>query len=254
LKAIAVVTAYNVERTLERTIREIPKDVVDKIIVVDDGSSDRTNEVARSLDVELIAHEKNRGYGAAQKTGYKAALRDDADIVVLIHGDSQCDPKLVSYLIAPIHLSVCDFVLGNRIRSKREAQANGMPMWKYYANRLLTEVENLVLGLNLGECHSGYRAYSRQVLETIPFEKASNGYAFDQELIVQAAYFGFRIGDVPITLLYPPDASSISFRNSLSYARITLISLIRYVLHRANLTKFDLLVKNQGRNPECTNQ
>lgn len=231
------------EKTLERTIREIPRDVIDKIIVIDDGSRDRTAEIARTLNVAVIVHESNRGYGAAQKTGYKAALRDGADLVVLIHGDYQCDPRLVSYLVAPIKLDVCDFVLGNRVRSRKEARGNGMPTWKYYANRLLTEVENLVLGLNLGEAHSGYRAYSRRVLETVPFEKASDRYAFDQEFIVQAAYFGFRIGDVPVTLRYMPEASSISFRTGLGYARITLNALFRYLLHRINLKKFSLLTK-----------
>lgn len=239
-----VITAYNVEKTLERTVSAIARDVVDKIIVVDDGSRDRTQRIARALDVELIVHEKNSGYGAAQKTGYRTALLDGADIVVLIHGDYQTDPRLIPYLIAPVELGVCDFVLGNRVRSRDEARANGMPMWKYYANRLLTETENLILGLNLGEAHSGYRAYSRRVLETIPFEKASNRYAFDQEFIVQAAYYGFRIGDVPVTLRYMPDASSISFRTGLGYARITLTALLRYLLHRAHIRKFDLLIKS----------
>jgi glycosyltransferase involved in cell wall biosynthesis len=232
-----------VEKTLERTISEIPRDIVDKVIVVDDGSQDRTKEIARSFDVKLAIHEANQGYGAAQKTGYKAALRDGADIIVLIHGDYQTDPRLVSYVIAPVKFGVCDFVLGNRVRSRSEARVNGMPLWKYYANRFLTEIENLILGLNLGEAHSGYRAYSRRVLETIPFEKASNGYAFDQELIVQAAYFGFRIGDVPVTLKYMADASSISFRTGLGYAWVTVTTLMRYLLHKANIKKFYLLVR-----------
>jgi glycosyltransferase involved in cell wall biosynthesis len=243
LRTVVVVTAYNVEKTLERTVREVPRDVADKIIVVDDGSHDGTSHVARKLDVELIVHDTNRGYGAAQKTCYRAALRSGADIVVLIHGDYQMDSRLIPYLVAPIQLGVCDLVLGNRIRSKRETLAGGMRLWKYYANRLLTEVENVVLGLNLGEAHTGFRAYSRQILEEIPFEKASNGYAFDQEFLVQAAYFGFRIGDVPVTVRHPPKSSSISLSTGLSYAWGTLAALVRYLLHCAHLKRYELLVK-----------
>lgn len=243
MRTVVVVTAYNVEKTLERAVREVPRDVADKIIVVDDGSRDGTSQVARKLDVELIVHEANRGYGAAQKTCYRAALRSGADIVVLIHGDYQMDSRLIPYLVAPIRLGVCDFVLGNRIRSKREALAGGMRLWKYYANRLLTEIENLVLGLNLAEAHSGYRAYSRKVLEEIPFERASNGYAFDQEFLVQAAYFGFRIGDVPVTVRHPPEASSISPSTGLSYACATLAALVHYLLHCAHLKRYELLAE-----------
>jgi glycosyltransferase involved in cell wall biosynthesis len=244
MKTIAVVTAYNVEKTLERTVREIPRDVIDKIIVIDDCSRDRTAEIARSFDVELITHEQNRGYGGGQKTGYKAALREGADIIVLIHGDYQCDPRLVSYLVAPVQLGVCDIVLGNRVRSIREAKMSGMPMWKYYANRLLTQLENLVLGLNLAEAHTGYRAYSRKVLETLPFEKDSDRYAFDQEIIVQAAYFGFRIGDVPVTNRYMSEASSIGLRTSLTYAAKTLGALLRFVLHKMRIWRYDLLISS----------
>lgn len=240
-KTVVVVTAYNVEKTLERTVNEIPRDLIDKIIVVDDCSDDRTGEIAKSLDVELITHERNRGYGGGQKTGYRAALHDGADTIVLIHGDYQCDPRLISYLVGPVRLGVCDIVLGNRVRSRSEAKASRMPMWKYFANRMLTELENLVLGLNLAEAHSGYRAYSRKVLETVPFDKASDGYAFDQEIIVQAAYFGFRIGDVPVTNRYMAEASSISFRTSLEYAWVTLRALFGFVLHKLRIRRYYLL-------------
>lgn len=241
-KVIAVMPAYNAGTTLEKTYRDIPPGSVDEVIVVDDASRDSTVEIARALGLPVIVHPRNRGYGANQKTCYDEALRRGADIVVMIHPDYQYDSRLTSLLTGFIEAGVCDVILGSRIRTRREALGSGMPVYKYIANRVLTLVENVVLGQNLGECHSGFRAYSRRVLETIPYHANSDDFVFDSQFLVQAVHFGFRLGDVPVPVRYMPEASSINFRRSVTYGLGTLWTLVRYLLHRIGLRRDPLFV------------
>lgn len=227
-KVVVVMPAYNAEKTLERTYKEIPKDVVDEVLVVDDDSLDKTVAIAKKLGIKTVVHPKNLGYGGNQKTCYKEALKMGANIVVMIHPDYQYDPSLTKFLVDPIKRNVFDIMLGSRIRSRREALAGGMPIWKYISNRFLTLVENLVLGLSLSEYHTGFRAYSRKVLEKVDFEKFSNDFVFDQEIIIAAAVGGFRIGEIAVPVRYFPEASSINFLRSVRYGILTLLTLIKY--------------------------
>jgi glycosyltransferase involved in cell wall biosynthesis len=242
-RVVVVMPAYNAEATLERTWRDLPRDTVDEIILVDDASRDRTVEIARRLGVTVIQHPENRGYGANQKTCYRAALERGADIVAMIHPDYQYDARLLPLLTGFIDAGICDVVLGSRIRSRQEALAGGMPAWKYLANRVLTVIENVVLGQNLGDFHSGLRVYARAVLETIPFEANSDDFVFDSQFLVQAAHFGFRIGDVPVPARYFAEASSIDFRRSVGYGLGTLWALVRYVAHRAGIARSPLFAR-----------
>ena len=236
-KVVVVMPAYNAESTLEPTYRNLPRDGIDAIILGDDASRDRTVEIAERLGLIVLRHRENRGYGANQKTCYRAALERGADIIAMIHPDYQYDPRLLPLLIQFVELDVCDVMLGSRIRTRAEALAGGMPFWKYLANRTLTFVENVVLGQNLGDFHSGLRVYRRQVLETIPFEENSDDFVFDSELLAQAAHFGFRLGDVPVPARYFPEASSIGFRRSVVYGLGTLYTLVRYLAHRLGLVR-----------------
>lgn len=224
--------AYNAEKTLARTVADIPPDSVDRIILVDDCSKDNTVSIAKELGLQVIQHGQNMGYGGNQKTCYRAALEQGADIVVMIHPDYQYDSRLVPYLTGLIKDGICDVVLGNRIRTRQEALMGGMPAYKYFANRFLTVAENLFMGQNLGEWHSGFRAYSRRVLETIPWERNSNDFVFDCQFLVQAAAFGFRIGDIPVPARYFAEASSINFFRSVRYGFESLKTVLRYQLHR----------------------
>src|SRR5262249_17282808 len=185
-KVIAVLPAYNAERTLAATLADMPAGCVDEVILVDDGSKDRTVEVAREMGLTVIVHEKNQGYGGNQKTCYKTALEHGADIVVMIHPDYQYDSRVIPHAVGIIELGICDIVMGSRIRSRREALDGGMPIYKYLSNRFLTFWENFALGQNLGDFHSGFRVYRRQVLETIPFEKNSDDFVFDTQFLAQA--------------------------------------------------------------------
>lgn len=241
-RIIAVMPAYNAAATLEKTYADLPPGCVEDVIVVDDGSRDRTAEIARSLGLTVIVHPENRGYGANQKTCYDEALRRGADIVVMVHPDYQYDSRLVPLLTGFIEAGVCDVMLGNRIRTRREALVHGMPLWKYAANRALTLVENFVLGQNLGEFHSGFRAYSRRVLETIPYRRNSDDFVFDQELLMQAVHFGFRVGDAPVPVRYFPEASTIGFRRSLAYGVRTLWTLVRWIFHRLGVRRDPLFI------------
>jgi len=240
LKVVAVMPAYNAEKTLVRTVQDIPAGSVDKIILVDDCSRDDTVAVATKLGLQVIRHEKNLGYGGNQKTCYQAALDDGADIVVMIHPDYQYDSRLVPYMTGLIKDDICDIVLGNRIRTRREALQGGMPFYKYIFNRALTVIENLLMGQNLGEWHSGLRAYSRKVLETIPWQRNSNDFVFDCEFLVQSAAFGFRMGDIPVPARYFEEASSINFQRSVRYGLESLKSVARYHLHRWKLWRCSL--------------
>jgi glycosyltransferase involved in cell wall biosynthesis len=234
-KVIVVMPAYTAEKTLERTVKDIPAGSVDEIILVDDCSKDQTVAMAQKLGLTVIRHTENRGYGGNQKTCYQAALKAGADIVVMIHPDYQYDARLVPYLTGLLKDNVCDVVLGNRIRTRQEALEGGMPAYKYISNRFLTAVENFAMGQNLGEWHSGLRAYTRRVLETIPWERNSDDFVFDCEFLVQAAAFNFRLGDIPVPARYFEEASSINFQRSLRYGLESLKSVLRYYLHRVHL-------------------
>lgn len=239
-KTIAVMPAYNAGKTLRRTVADIPEGAVDEIILVDDCSQDDTVDVALELGLNVVQHTKNGGYGANQKTCYQHALERGADLVVMIHPDFQYDSRVVDAAFRILELGICDCILGSRIRSCRETLAGGMPTYKYVANRALTTLENLLLGQNLGDFHSGFRAYRREVLETIPFHRNSDDFVFDSQFLAQAAYFGFKIGDIPVPVRYFDEASSISFRRSLKYGLSTLGVLAQYWAHRARLRRSPL--------------
>jgi len=231
-KIIAVLPAYNAERTLAATIADFPPGCVDEVLLVDDCSTDRTVEVARHMGLTVIVHPDNRGYGGNQKTCYRYALDHGADVVVMIHPDYQYDARVIPHAVGIIELGICDVVLGNRIRFRPEALACGMPWWKYMSNRALTVFENVALGQNLGEFHSGFRVYRRGVLEAIPFERNSDDFVFDTQLLVQAVNLGFRLGDVPVPVRYFAEASSINFRRSVKYGLETLNTVGTWYLHR----------------------
>lgn len=235
MKIVVVMPAYNAEKTLEKTVCDIPRESASEIIVVDDCSKDGTVALARRLGLNVITHETNKGYGGNQKTCYHEALKRDADIVVMIHPDYQYDARLTDVMAKLIQLGVCDVVLGNRVRTRWEALAGGMPWWKYLANRLLSGLENTVTGQNLGEWHSGLRAYSRKTLETIPWERNSDDFVFDQQFLYQTAAFHFRIGDIPVPARYFPEASSINFRRSVVYGVSSLWVMLLFGLHRVGI-------------------
>jgi len=245
MKIIAVLPAYNAERTLERTLKDIPDGVVDGIILGDDASTDNTVRIAKKMGLEVLEHKKNMGYGANQKTCYREALRRGADIVVMIHPDYQYDPRLLPYMTGLIRDGVCDVIIGSRIRTRREALAGGMPFYKYVGNRFLTFAENLLLGQNLSEYHSGFRAFKKEVLTTIPWEKNSDDFVFDQEILIQAAYFNFRIGDIPVPTIYFPEASSINWNRSVVYGLGTLWTLAKYLLQKVGFEEFPIF-KRKG--------
>ncbi len=237
MKIIAVLPAYNAEKTLEKTIRDIPQGSVAEIILVDDRSKDGTVALAKKLGLHVILHERNLGYGGNQKTCYREALKRGADVVIMIHPDYQYDARLTPIMTGLIEKGVCDVVLGNRIRTRWEALDGGMPLYKYFANRFLTILENSTTGQNLGEWHSGLRAYSRRVLETIPWELNSNDFVFDQQFLIQAAACHFRIGDIPVAARYFREASSINFRRSVIYGLSTLGVLAQFQLHRMGILR-----------------
>jgi len=242
-KTVVVMPAYNAAATVERTVADIPAGAADEIILVDDCSRDNTVEVARGLGLTVFPHERNLGYGGNQKTCYRLALASGADYVVMIHPDYQYDARLIPVAVEILRLGICDCVLGSRIRTRQEALEGGMPFYKYIANRCLTIVENVALGQNLGDFHSGFRAYRREVLETLPLENNSNDFVFDSEFLAQAVYFGFKIGDIPVPVRYFDEASSINFRRSTRYGLATLGVLMKYLAHRLRLHQSPLFVR-----------
>jgi len=245
VKVIIVMPAYNAEETLEKTYNDIPLGMVDEIILVDDASSDRTVVIARKLGLTVIVHSENKGYGANQKTCYDEALKRNPDIVVMIHPDYQYDSRLIPYIIGFLEKGICDVILGSRIRTRKEALECGMPKYKYISNRILTFIENIILGQNLSDFHSGYRAYTRKVLEVIPYHNNSDGFVFDTEFLVQAVYFGFKIGDAPVPVRYFSESSSINFSNSIIYGFKTLLTLLKYLLQRMKLSQYKLFSENE---------
>lgn len=235
-KIVVVMPAYNAEKTLVQTHAEIPLEYVDEVILVDDGSSDRTVEVARALNVRVIVHSKNRGYGANQKTCYTEALRLGADVVVMLHPDYQYTPKLLVPLASLVAVGQYDVVLGSRVLSEG-ALKGGMPVYKYVANRFLTMFQNLLLAKKLSEYHTGYRAFARAVLQRLPLNENSDDFVFDNQMLAQAAYFGFRIGEVSCPTKYFDDASSINFLRAVHYGLGVLQTSMAYRLQKWGLIR-----------------
>lgn len=244
-KIVVVLPAYNAEKTLQWTYDEIPKDIVDDVILVDDGSDDRTVEVARRLGLAHYVHPGNRGYGANQKTCYTLALRAGADIVVMLHPDYQYTPRLITPMAAMIASGEFDLVLGSRILGKG-ALAGGMPVYKYVSNRFLTLSQNLLVGHKLSEYHTGYRAYSRASLMAFPLQENSDDFLFDNQLLVQAIRFGMRIGEISCPTRYLPESSSINFRRSVVYGLGVLRTSLQFIFARWGLRTCSFL-DPQGR-------
>ncbi len=239
-KVIIVMPAYNAEKTLEKTVMDIPQGFASEIILVDDFSKDDTVKIAENLGLTVIVHPENRGYGGNQKTCYDEALKRNPDVVIMIHPDYQYDSSLAPLFADIIEKGICDIVLGSRVRTRWECLDSGMPSYKYISNRLLTILENFVTGQNLSEWHTGYRAYARKVLETIPYHRNSNDFVFDSQFLVQAAYFGFKIGALPVPCRYMKEASSINLRRSMIYGIGTVKTLVQFILHKVHLMKCDL--------------
>lgn len=235
-QVVVVMPAYNAAETIERTYADIPGGVVSQIILVDDVSQDETVEIARRLGIQVVVHAQNRGYGGNQKTCYLHALNTDADVVVMLHPDYQYDSRLIPELIRPIQEGRADLVLGSRFLNSG-ALAGGMPLYKFISNRFLTICENLVLGQHLSECHTGFRAYSRRLLETLPFVLNSNDFVFDTQIIVQTVAFGFRIAEIGVPTRYFKEASSVNLRRSLVYGLATLSTLLTFILHRMGIRR-----------------
>jgi glycosyltransferase involved in cell wall biosynthesis len=241
-KVVVVMPARQAAATLERTFSQIPQNAVDEVILVDDFSTDDTVGLARTLPLTLVWHPHQVGYGGNQKTCYMEALRHDADVVVMLHPDGQYESELVPSMIAPILAGEADLVLGSRLLLPGAAIAAGMPRWKWLANRFLTTIENKIMGTQLSEAHTGYRAYSRRLLLTVPFLRNSLDFTFDSELLMQAAHFGFTIKEIPARCRYYEEASSVSFKTGAVYGVKTLWAGVRLILHRRGVVhcrKFD---------------
>ena len=235
-KVVVVMPAYNAAKTLHMTYADLPHDVIDLVILVDDGSKDETARIARELGLELFVHDKNYGYGANQKTCYREALKAGADIVVMVHPDYQYDPTLLPQIIRPIQEDKADVVLGSRLLGA-DPLAQGMPWWKYYSNRFLTMLENRVFGLSLAEYHTGYRAFRREALESVNLQMNSDAFIFDQEIMAQIVEIKMRITEVPVPTRYFAQASSASFGQSTVYGLSILWVLTKYLMHRSGIRR-----------------
>ena len=238
-RVVVVMPAYNAARTLERTVREIPLDLVDEVVVTDDASSDDTAAIARRLGLRTLVHGENRGYGGNQKTCYREALRLGADIVVMLHPDYQYTPKLLPSMIGLLTDGPFDVVLGSRILGG-SALAGGMPRYKYIANRILTATQNLLAGAKLSEYHTGYRAFKREVLQALPLLENSDDFVFDNQMLAQILYQGFRIGEISCPAAYSQEASSIDFRRSLKYGVGVLGVSVQLLLQRLGIARFSI--------------
>lgn len=239
-KVVIVMPAYNAEKTVRDTLYEIPGKFKKNIILVDDQSRDNTVEVVKKLGIKVFTHTRNLGYGGNQKTCYREALKLNPDIVVMLHPDYQYDASLIEELIRPIEQGRFDFMFGSRVQTKYSALAGGMPKVKYYVNRLVCLLENILLGVNFTEHFSGFRAYSRKLLETIPFQRFSDDFVFDQQMEVSAISFGFKIGEIPIPTRYHQKASSIKFIKGAKFILETFIVIFLYHLHNLGFSKSNL--------------
>jgi glycosyltransferase involved in cell wall biosynthesis len=238
-RIVVVMPAYNAARTLERTYREVPMDLVDEVVVTDDASGDETVEVARRLGLRTLVHEENRGYGGNQKTCYAEALRLGADVVVMLHPDYQYTPKLIPAMISLVTDGPYDVVLGSRILGGK-SRAGGMPRYKYVSNRFLTAAQNLLCGAKLSEYHTGYRAFSREVLESLPLLENSDDFVFDNQMLAQILHAGFAIGEVSCPTAYFEEASSINFQRSLRYGLGVLRTSLQFWLQRRGWASYPL--------------
>ena len=242
-KVVVVMPAYNAARTLRKTYDEIPRDIVDDIILTDDNSSDDTVGIAKSLNIKLFIHPDNRGYGANQKTCYAEALRLGADVVVMLHPDYQYSPKLITPMAALITSGMFDVVLGSRILGNK-ALKGGMPLYKYIANRILTLLENFIIGEKLSEYHTGYRAFSKEALLKLPILEDSDDFVFDNQMLLQAFYFGFRVGEITSPSVYTSDSSSINFSRSIVYGLGVLKTAMAYFLSKRSIAGSSIFNKN----------
>jgi glycosyltransferase involved in cell wall biosynthesis len=239
-KIVVVMPAYHAEKTLVQTYEDLPHEVVDDVILVDDCSSDRTAEIAESLNITTIVHETNKGYGGNQKTCYAVALDLGADIVVMVHPDYQYEPKLVTAIASMIASGVYDAAIASRILGNK-ALAGGMPLYKYIANRFLTLFQNILIGEKLSEYHTGFRAFSSDVLNGIPLDRNSNDFIFDNEMLAQIVGNGFRIGEISCPTKYFEDASSINLTRSIRYGLLVIKVSVFYRLHKMGLIKYKIL-------------
>ena len=237
--------SYNAARTLARTVEEIPREIVDEILLVDDASSDATVDRANDLDLTVFVHEKNFGYGRNQKTCYREALKHDADIIVMVHPDYQYSPHLIVPMAGMIAYGEYDAVIGSRILGKGALQG-GMPVYKYVANRVLTLIQNLLLGFKLSEYHTGFRAFRRSVLETLPLNENSDDFVFDNQMLAQVIHFGFRVGEISTPTRYFAEASSINFTRGVRYGLGVLATSLRFRLHRMKLIRSAVFTKHEA--------
>lgn len=242
-KIVVVMPAYNAEKTLKKTYDEIPKDIIDEIILTDDHSSDRTIEVANALNLKLFVHDKNLGYGGNQKTCYREALRMGADVIIMLHPDYQYPARLIPTMAGLLSSDMFDIALGSRILGGM-AVKGGMPFYKYVANRALTFFDNLITGQKLSEYHTGYRAFTKDVLMNMPLMENSDDFIFDNEMLMQSIYFGYKIGEVTSPTNYNKEASSISFRRSMGYGFGILLVGLKFVLQKMGLAKFHIFDRN----------
>ena len=246
-----VMPAYNAEKTLRKTYNEIPHNIVDNVILTDDASQDRTAEVAQQLNIKTFVHMENKGYGGNQKTCYQEALRTGSDIVIMLHPDYQYTPKLITSMASMIAYGVFDAVIASRILGNK-ALAGGMPIYKYIANRFLTAVENFIIQQKLSEYHTGYRAFSAEVLKNIPLTENSDDFVFDNEMLLQTMYFGFSVGEVSCPAKYFEEASSISFRRSVTYGIGVLHTAMKYFFSKRGHNKHYPIFNPEGKklNPQ----
>ena len=242
-RLVVVLPAYNAARTLQKTYEELPHEIIDDVILVDDASGDETVELARRLGIRTFIHPKNRGYGGNQKTCYREALQCGADIVIMVHPDYQYTPALVTAMSSLLGMGVYDTVLGSRMLGT-SALKGGMPRYKYVSNRILTFIQNVLTGRKLSEYHTGYRAFTRQVLETLPLEENSDDFVFDNEMLTQVIAFGYSIGEVSCPTKYFPEASSISFMRSVTYGFGVLSVSLKYRLQRWGLRSYVIFDPN----------
>ena len=237
-RVMVVMPAYKAAETVRRTFDEVPSDIVDEFLLVDDASPDDTAAVAREMGIPVIVHAKNRGYGGNQKTCYTAALASGADIVIMLHPDYQYSPRLIGAMAWLVASDEFDAVLGSRILGTTGALAGGMPLWKYIANRFLTSFQNILLGVKLSEYHTGYRAFSRRILETLPLEENSDDFVFDNQMLTQTVWFGFRIGEISCPTRYFAEASSINFSRSVRYGLGVLGTAVQFRLAKLDLARY----------------
>jgi len=245
-KVVVVMPAYNAFRTLRQTYSEVPLDVVDEVLLVDDASSDETVALARELGLTTFLHERNLGYGKNQKTCYREALKRDADIVIMLHPDYQYSPRLLTSLAGMIASGHYDIALGSRILGVGALQG-GMPRYKYISNRFLTASQNLLLGYKLSEYHTGFRAFSRRVLKSLPLEADTDDFLFDNEVLAQAIYFKFNIGEISCPTKYFPEASSISFKRSVGYGFGVLWTSLKFRMQKMGLAKFRIFASDSAK-------